>query len=394
MKRIVLLIDGTWNAEGEGLDTNVAKLDPANDRVRPRLIADRDAGGAPQVVHYNEGVGTSGGGLARWLGGAFGLGLRDIVGASYRWLCANYEPGDAITVIGFSRGSYGARALAGLIGASGIAVGSGQAEFDRAWAHYRVAPANRAPGVAKGWDAPAVAAQKAAEAAGEVHETRHVAAVAVFETVGSYGVPAGFGLAGLQNVIAWAVLGFHDTRIGDHVGVALQALAIDEHRRAFMPTFWTAPVGTVPRAHVEQTWFAGVHGNLGGGYPDGRLSNLALCWMACRLGDLTGLAFDPAALETLAAGADVEGVVYDSAQGWPLDQWFPRRRLVLAPFAYQVGLFAVMRDETAYNVGERVHWSAIAKRGTGTPPYAPANLGDPPPDRVAEKTPAERALFP
>jgi uncharacterized protein (DUF2235 family) len=29
MKRIVALIDGTWNKEGIGADTNVAKLDSA-----------------------------------------------------------------------------------------------------------------------------------------------------------------------------------------------------------------------------------------------------------------------------------------------------------------------------------------------------------------------------
>ena len=28
MKRIVSLIDGTWNEEGKGNDTNIAKLDP------------------------------------------------------------------------------------------------------------------------------------------------------------------------------------------------------------------------------------------------------------------------------------------------------------------------------------------------------------------------------
>jgi len=27
MKRVIVLIDGTWNKEGTGADTNVAKLD-------------------------------------------------------------------------------------------------------------------------------------------------------------------------------------------------------------------------------------------------------------------------------------------------------------------------------------------------------------------------------
>ena len=29
MKRIIILIDGTWDEEGQGNDTNIAKLDPA-----------------------------------------------------------------------------------------------------------------------------------------------------------------------------------------------------------------------------------------------------------------------------------------------------------------------------------------------------------------------------
>jgi hypothetical protein len=49
------------------------------------------------------------------------------------------------------------------------------------------------------------------------------------------------------------------------VDAAFQALAIDEERSSFGPTPWTSD----PRAdqHVEQVWFAGVHSDVGGGYP-------------------------------------------------------------------------------------------------------------------------------
>ena len=39
---------------------------------------------------------------------------------SYAFLAANFAAGDEIYIVGFSRGAYAARALAGLIGASGI----------------------------------------------------------------------------------------------------------------------------------------------------------------------------------------------------------------------------------------------------------------------------------
>jgi hypothetical protein len=85
----------------------------------------------------------------------------------------------------------------------------------------------------------------------------------VWDTVGSYGIPAGLGLAPLARYFALFVLGFHDTSFGDHVEVGLHAVAVDEHRRPFVPTFWTIPRGQKPKGHVEQTWFAGAHCNVG-----------------------------------------------------------------------------------------------------------------------------------
>ncbi|MGA9005527.1 MAG: DUF2235 domain-containing protein [Xanthobacteraceae bacterium] len=79
-----------------------------------------------------------------------------------------------------------------------------------------------------------------------------------------------------------ATLGFHDASFGDHVQVGLHAVAVDEHRRPFVPTFWTIPKGQHPKGHVEQTWFAGAHCNVGGGYADSGLSDEALVWMVAR----------------------------------------------------------------------------------------------------------------
>ena len=53
-----------------------------------------------------------------------------------------------------------------------------------------------------------------------------------------------------------------------------------KERSSFGPTPWTSD----PRAdqHVEQVWFAGVHSDVGGGYPDPALAEIALLWMADR----------------------------------------------------------------------------------------------------------------
>jgi uncharacterized protein (DUF2235 family) len=60
MKRIIVLIDGTWNDEGKGADTNVAKLDPENKSALRRLILAKSVTGTPQICHYHDGVGAEG----------------------------------------------------------------------------------------------------------------------------------------------------------------------------------------------------------------------------------------------------------------------------------------------------------------------------------------------
>ena len=74
MKRNVVLIDGTWNNEGIGFDTNVAKLDPAYGDVP--LIKASANDGIRQVCFYHDGVGSDGPWLRKLLGGAMGC-IRD-----------------------------------------------------------------------------------------------------------------------------------------------------------------------------------------------------------------------------------------------------------------------------------------------------------------------------
>ena len=396
MKRIVTLIDGTWDSESrDGTPTNVARLDPGNARAGARLIAERDAAGGAQTVLYHPGVGAVDDAIKHWLGGAIGLGLRAIIEEAYVRLCAAYEEGDALFFVGFSRGAYAARALAGLVAASGIIARADAAEARVAWNHYRVAPAARsAPLGGSAEDQAAVAAHRRLVAAGRVRVSPPIEAVAVFDTVGSYGIPAGFGLAALARLWTWWSLRFHDTELGANVRVGLHAIAVDEHRRPFSPTFWTrrkAAPAPAPSRIVEQTWFAGSHGNVGGGNPDSRLANLALVWMAARLQALTGLAFDDAAMAALGAGASPAGGVVDSTIGWWLDQRWPRLRAMLSPDAFDPGFFHDDDDPSRENVNERVHWSVLEKAADSA--YAPRNLpAGLPPARVAAMT-AEEARW-
>src|SRR5690606_17210148 len=115
MKRLVICCDGTWNRADQEEDdipcpTNVVKI--------AFRIAKRD-GDIPQLVYYDEGVGT-GNSLDRVTGGAFGRGLEENIHQAYRFLIANYEPGDEIFLFGFSRGAFTARSLGGMIRKCGI----------------------------------------------------------------------------------------------------------------------------------------------------------------------------------------------------------------------------------------------------------------------------------
>ena len=393
MKRIVILIDGTWNKEGITGNTNVAALDPGNPIVAHAFIKTTGADGVAQHVHYHDGVGAEGDLFKKLLGGAIGLGLKQIIRECYDFVVKDYTVGDEIYLIGFSRGAYAARALAGLIGASGIQRATDAATFEIAWQHYRTKPAARAhPQTASSSEQKAIADYAAAGSA--FHDTHTVKCVAVWDTVGSYGIPAGLGLAPLARYFALFVLGFHDTSFGDHVEVGLHAVAVDEHRRPFVPTFWTIPRGQKPKGHVEQTWFAGAHCNVGGGYSDAGLSDQALVWMIARLQALTGLEFD---IDAVKAGTrpNISGAIVDSTKGWPIDHTIPHYRKILSPDAIHHGYVSNTADPSEEHINERIHCTVIAKhQEKAAPLYDPPNLpAHIPAEKIASLTDEERQLL-
>jgi uncharacterized protein (DUF2235 family) len=395
MKRIVVLIDGTWNKEGTGADTNVAKLDSGKKIITQAFIKTNAIGDVAQHVHYHDGVGSDGDLIQRLLGGAIGLGLKKIIQDVYEFLVSDYAGGDEIYIFGFSRGAYAARALAGLIGASGIQRERNRDKFEIAWDHYRVAPSvRRQPQTASAGDRKTLENYNALVQRQAFHDTRAIECVAVWDTVGSYGIPAGIGLAPLARYFTLVTLGFHDTSFGEHIEVGLHAVAVDEHRRPFVPTFWTIAKGRRPKGHVEQTWFAGAHSNVGGGYSDSGLSDQALIWMIARVQALTGLEFDVAAVRSNTK-PNIGGVVVDSTQGWPIDHVFPHYRAILSPVAIHHGYFSNSKDPTEKHINERAHWSVIAKRTNAAGArYSPPNLiVNIRPDQIAEITAEERSLL-
>jgi uncharacterized protein (DUF2235 family) len=109
MKRIILLLDGTWNDSDFGkFDTNIVRiedviarsLDPAQasgsilEKEPAPLVRARgfEGGDVEHLVFYERGVGTRA--LDRLRGGVFGAGLAANIRRAYRTLSFHYEPGD------------------------------------------------------------------------------------------------------------------------------------------------------------------------------------------------------------------------------------------------------------------------------------------------------------
>jgi hypothetical protein len=135
-------------------------------------------------------------------------------------------------------------------------------------------------------------------------ETR-IRCVGVWDTVGALGIPGNWFSA-----VARSRFSFHDVKLSSWVDYAFHAIAIDERRKPFSPTLWEVqtPDPQFPQV-VKQVWFAGVHSDVGGGYPETELSDLALAWMM-EQAESAGLAFKPS---TMPKG-DALGTLHDSME--------------------------------------------------------------------------------
>ena len=329
MKRLIICCDGTWSradqeSNGVPCPTNVVKL--------AYRIAKRGPDGVPQIIFYDQGVGT-GNFVDRLSGGAFGDGLVDNIFDAYRFLIANFEPGDEIYLFGFSRGAYTARSLAGMIRKCGILDRSHVGLYSGALGLYRdpeTHPDDEMP----------TKFRSAYSCCGA--DPIPIRCIGVWDTVGALGIPLG-GLRGLT----MRSQDFHDCELSGTVEYAFHALAIDERRRAFEPTLWLEK--PKPKQIVSQTWFPGVHSDVGGGYVESGLSDISLRWMMANA-EMAGLAFRP---DTEPSGGTA-APIHDS----------------------KVGLYRFARSLSRPIAPERsqtVHPSAI-ERWDRDPGYRPGNL--------------------
>jgi uncharacterized protein (DUF2235 family) len=295
MKNIVICCDGTGNEISENI-SNVLKL--------YRTLRKTEKTTPRQMVFYDPGVGT----LARpnpWkklvqdasaiFGLATGYGLDDNVLSSYEFIVDNYADGDAIYLFGFSRGAYTVRVLAGLIHKIGLIskqqvnlAGSGLTAYKQ----FSSDNPNGGLDLRQFTDGGAVDPGPASKEDQAAQYARILSVkwptikfVGVWDTVASVIVPRPdrFYRPSLQ------VLAF--VHRNPSVEIFRHAISIDERRRLFRLQRWEeggkfwpsrfAPEDKWKDQDSLQVWFAGVHADIGGGYPElqSALSKYPLLWM-------------------------------------------------------------------------------------------------------------------
>jgi len=323
MKNIVLCADGTGHRGGYGIDTNVYKTYKA---------VDINSQGVDQYTFYDQGVGTDKSDTSKnkyrtALSGAFGFGFRNNVLHLYHFLARSYNPGDAIFLFGFSRGAATVRAFAGFINACGLVdrnhssvQTNGAFDGDKfqelverafeCYQHNKNKPAQQ-----KFKDQYALK--------DSIHAPNgdfKIKFVGVWDTVSALGFSQDFSLLlkwifstaeKISNMIPWLAHDFYDYELNNSIENAYHALSIDDERTTFHPLVWNEKNFT---GHVEQVWFAGVHSNVGGGYPRTGLSDIALQWMQSKA-QAHGLVLYQDQLTAIQDSANIYDKLYDSRDG-------------------------------------------------------------------------------
>lgn len=400
-KVLIVCCDGIWNRpdqldRGRPAPTNVVKI--------ARLLNGQDKNGWPQRVYYDPGVGSSNRLVDRLFGGAFGVGVNRNIKQAYRWLASQYEDGDRICLFGFSRGAYTVRSLAGMIRNVGL-LRRDQLTPDNIDEAFRIYRSRREDDRPEGANAQAFVEERSRLPyrllKGQPHANDMLYFIGVWDTVGALGIPRAWWMPRwLHRVLRrlTALLlpllpqDFHDVRLSRFVRHACQALALDERRTAFAPAIWQQAPDAVGQI-LEQRWFPGVHCNVGGGYADSGLSDLALQWMIARAAAAEIGFRSLEVVDTLKP--DALGELRDSAQGLTaivgVGWRYPMRGAHTGEAMDEALAQRYWRDPT-YRPARLVEWQHLVDRQWQ--PTRPPVLNAPPPDLPVDgvKTRAYAAL--
>jgi uncharacterized protein (DUF2235 family) len=193
-----------------------------------------------------------------------GRGINRQIRRAYGYLASRYRPGDKIYLLGYSRGAYAVRSLAGIIDRMGLlrAQRATERNIRDVYRHYQCAQTSEAA--------------RAFSRANCLQDVE-IEMIGIWDTVKSLG---------LNIPILWRFSekshSFHNHELSHNVKSGFHALAMDETRVAYSPVLWSSPASGYA-GRVEQVWFAGTHGDIGGqlgGFEAARpLANIPLVWV-------------------------------------------------------------------------------------------------------------------
>lgn len=362
-RNVVLCCDGTDNQFGPN-NTNIVRLVQVLDRHPDR-----------QVVYYDPGMGTlaepgirgrTSQALAELWARAFGTDLKWKVQEAYTYLMETWEPGDRVYLFGFSRGAYTVRVLAGMLHLLGLLPRGSHNLVPYAYRLFRAVP-----GKGHGREA-----DEGSQYWRLCNQFRWTFARPVDDDGDERRFPV--HVLGLWDTISsvgwvWDPASFPYTATNPGVRIVRHAVSIDERRCFFRQNL----LHQAAAQDLKQFWFAGVHADIGGGYPeqDGGLWRMPFEWMLDEAA-AAGLCVDQRRRDhvlrrTTPSPTPWLDPAHESLAGaWWLAEFFPklvwnerqkRRRMQLGLGRHRV-----------IDVGQRLHCGALLRlRDSG---YAPPNL--------------------
>ena len=384
-KDIVICCDGTGNEIATTI-SNVLKF---------YRVLEKDE---QQRVYYHPGVGTIGlqNSWGRFkqeargvLGLATGAGLDEDTLAAYRFLCMNWEKGDRVWLFGFSRGAYTVRVLAAFIHVMGLLPPDQIDLAGYAFTTYKKSSSDAGgadgshdnSGLEEAWHFSRIAGGRPIE----------IEFIGVWDTVASVIVPR-------QDNFLFDLQTLRFTRTNWSVKTFRQAISIDERRRMFRLNRWTDPQKYRPNPFdassainqdIRQVWFAGVHCDVGGGYPEDEsaLSKFPLLWMIEQV-RVAGLRMDQGMINHLVWGEPLAhskhhyvppsaaGQLHVSLTGaWEILEWLPKaaKWKEWPERKSYFGWYLPRGEPRVIPEGALIHRSVFEKQALD-PTYRPINL--------------------
>lgn len=319
----VIILDGTMSSLERGHETHAGLTYRFCTEMRPQVSVFYEAG--VQWQRWNQMPDV-----------IMGRGINRQIRRAYGYLASRYRPGDRIFLFGYSRGAYAVRSLAGVIDRIGLlrAEHANVRNIQTAYRHYEMTP-----------DGDAARSFRAQFC----HDRTPIEMVGVWDTVKALGLrlPILWKHAEIQHA-------FHNHQLGHSIRHGYHALALDETREVFLPVMWEDEPDFP--GHVEQVWFKGTHGDIGGqlgGYEAARpLANVSLVWM-----------LDMAQKHGLPLPANWRARIYTDPNGPSVGTWRGWAKIFVLRRPREVGRCATERLHETARPSERQDENEPAERG-------------------------------